>query len=99
MYKPWRLHVGFFFDLKSSQMSLSGSFENLFAPTARINIFFFQCGDRLYTSESAVYRRQILTYKDDPRTERVKEEMQKDHKSGNVFFFLKSTPSSSLKHQ
>ena len=33
---------------------------------------FFQCGDRLYTSESDVYRRQILTYKDGPRTERVK---------------------------
>ena len=29
-------------------------------------------GDRLYTSESDVYRRQILTYKDGPRTERVK---------------------------
>ena len=27
--------------------------------------------DRLYTSESDVYIRQILTYKDDPRTERV----------------------------
>ena len=33
--------------------------------------YFFQCGDRLYTSESAVYRRQILTRKDGPRTERV----------------------------
>ena len=32
----------------------------------------FQCGDRLYTSESDVYRRQILTSKDGPRTERVK---------------------------
>ena len=30
---------------------------------------FFQCGDRLYTSESAVYRRQILTYKDGSRAE------------------------------
>ena len=29
-------------------------------------------GDRLYTSESDVCRRQILTYKDDPRTERMK---------------------------
>ena len=28
--------------------------------------------DRLYKSESAVYRRQILTYKDGPRTERIK---------------------------
>ena len=32
---------------------------------------FFQCGDRLYSSESDVYRRQILTYKEGPRTERV----------------------------
>ena len=31
---------------------------------------FFQRGDRLYTSESDVYRRQILTYKDGPSTER-----------------------------
>ena len=28
--------------------------------------------DRLYTSESDVYSRQTLTYKDDPRTERIK---------------------------
>ena len=34
--------------------------------------YFFQCGDRLYTSESDVYRRQILSYKDGPRAERVK---------------------------
>ena len=27
--------------------------------------------DRLYTSESDVYRRQILTYKDGPRAKRV----------------------------
>ena len=33
---------------------------------------FFQCGNRFYTSESDVYRRHILTYKDDPRTERAK---------------------------
>ena len=30
---------------------------------------FFQCGDRLYKSESDAYRRQILTYKDGPRAE------------------------------
>ena len=29
---------------------------------------FFQYGDRFYTSESDFYRRQILTYKDGPRT-------------------------------
>ena len=33
---------------------------------------FFQCRDPVYTSEYAVYRRQILTYKDGLRTERVK---------------------------
>ena len=32
----------------------------------------FQRGDRLYTSESDVCRRQILTYNDGPRTERIK---------------------------
>ena len=32
---------------------------------------FFQRGQRLYTSESDVYRRHILTYKDGPRAERV----------------------------
>ena len=32
----------------------------------------FQRGDRLYTSESDVCGRQILTYKDDPRAERIK---------------------------
>ena len=31
----------------------------------------FQCGDRLYTSESDVYRRQILTYTDGPRAGRI----------------------------
>ena len=30
------------------------------------NLKKIQCGDRLYTSESDVYRRQILTYKDGP---------------------------------
>ena len=32
---------------------------------------FFQCRHRLYTSESDVYRRQILTSKVDPRAVRV----------------------------
>ena len=32
----------------------------------------FQCGDRLYTTESDVYSRQILTFKVDLRTKRVK---------------------------
>ena len=34
-------------------------------------IYFFQCGDRLYTSESDVYSRQILTYKNGLRAKRV----------------------------
>ena len=34
------------------------------------NILFFQFEDRLYTSESDVYRRQNLKYKDGPRAER-----------------------------
>ena len=39
---------------------------------------FFLCGDRLYTSESDVYRRHILTYKDDPRTGRVKYSLEEE---------------------
>ena len=57
-----------FFNLKSSQMSylaLSASFEYLcYGSTAIRNSLLFQCGDRLYTSESDVSRRQILTYKE-----------------------------------
>ena len=34
-------------------------------------LIHFQRGDRLYMSEYDVYRRQILTYKDGLRTERV----------------------------
>ena len=32
----------------------------------------FQCGDGLYTTDSDVYTRQILTFKVDLRTKRVK---------------------------
>ena len=35
-------------------------------------ILLLQCGDRLSTSESDAYIRQILTYIDDPRTGRIK---------------------------
>ena len=35
---------------------------------------FFQCEDRLYTSESDVCRRQILTYKVCTRAEKVKDQ-------------------------
>ena len=34
--------------------------------------------DRLYTSKSDVYRRQILTYKDVPRAERVGHHLDSD---------------------
>ena len=37
-----------------------------------IYFLLFHCGDRLYTSESDVYRRQILTYKDGPCADMVK---------------------------
>ena len=45
-----------------SYSALSASFEYLcYGSTAISNILLFQCGDRLYTSESDVCRRQILT--------------------------------------
>ena len=39
-------------------------------PVACMLAVYEQCGDRLYTSETDVCRRQILAYKDCPRTER-----------------------------
>ena len=46
-------------------IAVSASFEYLcYGSTAIINIILFQCGDRLWTSESDVYRRQNLTSKD-----------------------------------
>ena len=36
------------------------------------NVDPFSAGDRLYTSEPDICRRQILTYKDDRRAERIK---------------------------
>ena len=38
---------------------------------AIMNIYLFQCGDRLQTSESDVYRRHILTSKVGPHAEGV----------------------------
>ena len=46
-------------------------------PPLEIYIFFL-CGDRLYTSESDVCGRHILTYKDDPRTGRVKYSLEEE---------------------
>ena len=37
---------------------------------------FLQCGDQLQSSESDVYRRQILTTKVDPRAVRVKDPLK-----------------------
>ena len=68
LYTPWRPNS--FFTLKSSQMS---SFEYLcYVFTTTINIVILSMRDRLHTSESVVYSRQILTYKAGPRTERVR---------------------------
>ena len=50
--------------------------SNLFLTFQVVGMIFtyilepFQHGEHLYTSESDVCRRQILTYKDGPRTER-----------------------------
>ena len=43
-----------------------------YRPINTIDIYFFQCGDRFHMSASAVCRRQMLTYKKGPRTERIK---------------------------
>ena len=40
--------------------------------TAVRNNLTLTARDRLYTSTSDVFRRQILTYKDDPRAEKIK---------------------------
>ena len=47
------------------------SFQESLKPNNMSFLCIFQCGDRLYTSESDFYRRQIMTSKDGPRTERV----------------------------
>ena len=53
-------------------MALPTSLEYLcYVSTTIINSLPFQCEDRLQTSESDVYRRQLLTSKVDPRAERV----------------------------
>ena len=55
-------------------LALSGSFEYLcYGSMAIINILLFQWEDRLYMSESDVYRRQLMTYKDVPRAGRDKQ--------------------------
>ena len=67
---------GLVFNLKSAYMSLlalSALFEYLCYGSAAIkHISLFQCRDRFETSESDVYRRQILTSKVGPCVEEVK---------------------------
>ena len=56
-----------------SSSVLSDSFEYLcYGSTAIINIVTLSVRDRLYTSESDVYRWQALMTKVDPRTVRAK---------------------------
>ena len=55
-----------------SLLALPTLFEYLcYGSTAIVNILFLQCGDRHYTSESES-KDVILTYKNGPRTVRVK---------------------------
>ena len=51
----------------------------------------FQCEDPFYTSESDVYRRQILTYKDGPRNEIFKRE-------GDVALWIERLTASPVMH-
>ena len=51
----------------------------------------FQCEDPLYTSESDVYRRHILTYKDGPRNDIFKRE-------GDVALWLERLTASPVMH-
>ena len=61
-----------FFNFIMSQAALSASFEYLYYVSSSIVNMFSHCWDRLETSESDVYRRQIPTYKVGNRDERVK---------------------------
>ena len=79
LYKAWK-RKGFFQIeiIRNVLLALSVSFEYIcYGSTAIINILLFQCGDHFYrpTSESGVYRRLILTYKDGPCAERVNVEL------------------------
>ena len=55
-----------------SKLFLCALFEYLcYGSITFINSLLCQCRNRLCTSEPDVYRRQVLTYKIDPRAERV----------------------------
>ena len=60
-------------DVKSTSVTLIERRNNVVCPvgTAIIKILIVKPGDRLQTSESDVYRRQILTTEVDPRAVRV----------------------------
>ena len=70
-----------------SQLAFSASFEYLcYGYTVIIHILLFQCGERLWTSESYVYKRQILTSKVDPCTEIVEQKYIKRNWKWSVTF-------------
>ena len=69
VYQPLPYYICFVFKYKNH----SFRFHVYFSALSDIqSLLPFQHGDRLYTSESDVCRRQTLTYKDDPRSERIK---------------------------
>ena len=75
MYKPWRPKGYFQFEIITNVLvSFSASFEYVMDRYIYGQYKFYILlagGDRLQTSESDVFRRQILTYKDGPRADRV----------------------------
>ena len=56
-----------------SNLAFAALFEYLYGMGLQpLDFWIFSGRDRLYTSESDVCRRQIVTYKDGPRPERAK---------------------------
>ena len=69
VYEPWRPKVIFQFEIIVNVFSL---YMNTYVMGLRpFKYLLFQCGNRLQTPESGVYRRQILTSKINACTERV----------------------------
>ena len=76
LYKPWRSNVFFIWNNHKCLSQLFPLHLNTYVMGLRpLEIFliyyFFRSGDRLYTSESDVWKCQILKYKNSPRAERV----------------------------
>ena len=70
------------------KLTLSDLFEYLcYRSKTTMRILILPVRDRLYTSESEVYRRQILTYKDGPRAERVKIHSNESKMLRNFLFY------------